>query len=147
MRATLASLAPHFQSVLLLREMEGLPCNEIAHIVGATHVTVRWRLHRGRKLFQEEWERRARLREKGGDRAIETGELDGEANERGANDREAMNRHDSMLGQPRADDSTSDASRRSRLLEGNDPRKARGGKREAGHRGGSPAGQGEGEES
>jgi RNA polymerase sigma-70 factor (ECF subfamily) len=71
-RATLASLAPHFQSVLLLREMEGLPCNEIAHIVGATHVTVRWRLHRGRKLFQEEWERRARLREKGGDRALET---------------------------------------------------------------------------
>lgn len=68
-RATLASLAPHFQSVLLLREMEGLPCNEIAHIVGATHVTVRWRLHRGRKLFQEEWERRLRLRDAGGDRA------------------------------------------------------------------------------
>lgn len=67
-RATLAGLAPHFQSVLVLREMEGLPCNEIAHIVGATHVTVRWRLHRGRKLFQEEWERRARLREGGGDR-------------------------------------------------------------------------------
>jgi RNA polymerase sigma-70 factor, ECF subfamily len=78
-RATLASLAPHFQSVLLLREMEGLPCNEIAHIVGATHVTVRWRLHRGRKLFQEEWERRARLREKGGDRTIETGRLEGGA--------------------------------------------------------------------
>jgi hypothetical protein len=29
--------------------------------VGATHVTVRWRLHRARKLFQEEWERRERL--------------------------------------------------------------------------------------
>lgn len=69
-RATLASLAPHFQSVLVLREMEGLPCNEIATIVGATHVTVRWRLHRGRRLFQEEWERRARLREKGGDRNV-----------------------------------------------------------------------------
>jgi len=61
-QACLASLAPHFQSVLQLREMEGLPCTEIARIVGATHVTVRWRLHRGRKLFQEEWERRARLR-------------------------------------------------------------------------------------
>lgn len=58
--AVLATLAPHFQSVLVLREIEGLPCNEIAKIVGATHVTVRWRLHRGRKLFQEEWERRAR---------------------------------------------------------------------------------------
>ena len=62
-RACLESLAPHFQSVLVLREVEGLPCNEIADIVGATHVTVRWRLHRGRKLFQEEWERRARLAE------------------------------------------------------------------------------------
>jgi RNA polymerase sigma-70 factor (ECF subfamily) len=64
-RDCLASLAPHFQSVLVLRELEGLACNEIAEIVGATHVTVRWRLHRGRKLFQEEWERRARLAERG----------------------------------------------------------------------------------
>ena len=65
-KACMDALAPHFQSVLVLREIEGLPCNEIARIVGATHVTVRWRLHRGRKLFQEEWERRARLREKTG---------------------------------------------------------------------------------
>jgi RNA polymerase sigma-70 factor (ECF subfamily) len=65
-RECLASLAPHFQSVLVLRELEGLPCNRIAEIVGATHVTVRWRLHRGRKLFQEEWERRQRLSESGG---------------------------------------------------------------------------------
>ena len=57
----LDSLAPHFEAVLRLRELEGLPCNQIAEIVGATHVTVRWRLHRGRKLFQEEWERRLRL--------------------------------------------------------------------------------------
>jgi len=60
-RDVLASLAPHFQSVLVLRELEGLACTEIARIVGATHVTVRWRLHRGRKLFQEEWERRLRV--------------------------------------------------------------------------------------
>ena len=64
-RACLEALAPHFQSVLVLRELEGLPCTEIAEIVGATHVTVRWRLHRGRKLFQEEWERRERLSEAG----------------------------------------------------------------------------------
>lgn len=60
-RACLSSLAPHFQSVLVLREIDGMGCPEIADIVGATHVTVRWRLHRGRKLFQEEWERRERL--------------------------------------------------------------------------------------
>lgn len=59
-RDCLDSLAPHFSSVLVLRELEGLPCNEIAPLVGATHVTVRWRLHRGRKLFLEEWERRQR---------------------------------------------------------------------------------------
>jgi len=64
-RACIDSLAPHFQTVLTLRELEGLPCTEIARIVGATHVTVRWRLHRGRKLFQEEWERRERLAAKG----------------------------------------------------------------------------------
>jgi len=67
----LSALAPHFQSVLVLRELEGLPCNEIARIVGATHVTVRWRLHRGRKLFQEEWERRRRVTEAGGRRPSE----------------------------------------------------------------------------
>ena len=56
-RACIDRLAPHFRSVMVLRELEGLPCTEIAEIVGATHVTVRWRLHRGRKLFQDEWER------------------------------------------------------------------------------------------
>lgn len=62
-RDCIASLAPHFQTVLTLRELEGLSCLEIADIVGATHVTVRWRLHRGRKLFAEEWARRERLAE------------------------------------------------------------------------------------
>ena len=56
-RACIDRLAPHFRSVMVLRELEGLPCTEIAKIVGTTHVTVRWRLHRGRKLFLEEWER------------------------------------------------------------------------------------------
>jgi len=48
--------------VLVLRELEGLSCLDIARIVGATHVTVRWRLHRGRQLFQDEWERRQQAR-------------------------------------------------------------------------------------
>jgi RNA polymerase sigma-70 factor (ECF subfamily) len=61
-RECIERLAPHFRSVLVLRELEGLACTEIARIVGATHVTVRWRLHRGRKLFQEEWERMERSR-------------------------------------------------------------------------------------
>lgn len=57
-RECIDSLAPHFRSVMVLRELDGLACAEIAKIVGATNVTVRWRLHRGRKLFQDEWERR-----------------------------------------------------------------------------------------
>jgi RNA polymerase sigma-70 factor (ECF subfamily) len=64
-RDCIAALAPHFQTVLVLRELEGMSCAEISEIVGATQVTVRWRLHRGRKLFQEEWERRERLAEAG----------------------------------------------------------------------------------
>lgn len=74
-RACINSLAPHFRTVLALRELEGLACNEIAKVVGATHVTVRWRLHRGRKLFQEEWERRERARLSGADRLSEAGGL------------------------------------------------------------------------
>lgn len=73
-RDCIAALAPHFQSVLVLRELEGMSCAEIAEIVGATHVTVRWRLHRGRKLFQEEWQRRERVAE------AERGRLPADAN-------------------------------------------------------------------
>lgn len=84
--AVLRTLAPHFQSVLTLREIEGLSCPEIAEIVGATHVTVRWRLHRGRKLFQEEWERRARMRQQGACELLESGLPESEASERGTSD-------------------------------------------------------------
>lgn len=64
-RACIDRLAPHFRTAMVLRELEGLPCTEIAKIVGATHVTVRWRLHRGRKLFLDEWERMERAGELG----------------------------------------------------------------------------------
>ncbi|MFT4540282.1 MAG: RNA polymerase sigma-70 factor (ECF subfamily) [Planctomycetota bacterium] len=70
----LSALAPHFQSVLMLRELEGMACNDIAEIVGATHVTVRWRLHRGRKLFQDEWERRMRVTDSDPSRSLEAEE-------------------------------------------------------------------------
>jgi RNA polymerase sigma-70 factor (ECF subfamily) len=71
-RTCIDNLAPHFRAVLTLRELEGLSCIAIADIVGATHVTVRWRLHRGRKLFQEEWARQERLRELGSEGGEET---------------------------------------------------------------------------
>lgn len=71
-RRCIAALPPHFGAVLALRELEGLPCTEIARIVDATHVTVRWRLHRARKLFQEEWERRSRRDGRGGAERLES---------------------------------------------------------------------------
>ncbi len=57
-RDVLDGLADHFRTALVLREFEGLSCREIADVVGATQVTVRWRLHRGRKLFLEAWNRK-----------------------------------------------------------------------------------------
>jgi RNA polymerase sigma-70 factor (ECF subfamily) len=81
-RACIDRLAPHFQAVMVLRELEGLPCTEIAEIVGATHVTVRWRLHRGRKLFQDEWER---MQRSGGLRAELEGDGTREGTEEGTN--------------------------------------------------------------
>lgn len=49
-----------FKAVLVLRDLHGLSCREIAPILNVTHATVRWRLHKGRKLFRERWERIAR---------------------------------------------------------------------------------------
>jgi len=53
----LDSLDPKFRVVLVLRDIHGLSSREIAPILGVTHVTARWRLHRGRQLFREEWAR------------------------------------------------------------------------------------------
>lgn len=59
-RKVIDKLPPSFRAVLVLRDLEGLSCKEIAPVVGASHATVRWRLHRARKLFKEHWERMAK---------------------------------------------------------------------------------------
>ena len=46
-----------FKSVLVLRDIHGMNCREIAPILQVTHATVRWRLHRGRQIFREHWDR------------------------------------------------------------------------------------------
>lgn len=46
-----------FKSVLVLRDIHGMSCREIAPILQVTHATVRWRLHRGRQIFREHWDR------------------------------------------------------------------------------------------
>lgn len=49
-------LPPKYKTVLTLRDIQGLSCEEIAEIVGCTNATVRWRLHRARRLFKDIWD-------------------------------------------------------------------------------------------
>ena len=56
--AVLERLDAKFRAVLVLRDIHGLSCREIAPILKVTHATARWRLHRGRRAFREHWERR-----------------------------------------------------------------------------------------
>lgn len=49
-----------FKAVLVLRDIHGMSCREIAPILKVTHATVRWRLHRGRQIFREHWDRLVR---------------------------------------------------------------------------------------
>lgn len=55
-RDVIDRLAPKYKAVVTLRDIEGLSCKEIAKIVGTTHATVRWRLHRARIIFRKLWE-------------------------------------------------------------------------------------------
>jgi RNA polymerase sigma-70 factor (ECF subfamily) len=51
-------LPPKYKAVLTLRDIQGFSCEEIGEIVGCTNATVRWRLHRARKLFRSIWDGR-----------------------------------------------------------------------------------------
>jgi RNA polymerase sigma-70 factor (ECF subfamily) len=56
--AVLECLPDKYRTVMVLRELNGLSCKEIARIVSSSHATVRWRLHVARKMFKDAWERR-----------------------------------------------------------------------------------------
>lgn len=56
---TLDRLPPKYKVILTLRDIQGFSCEEIAQIVGCTNATVRWRLHRARKLFRAIWDGKA----------------------------------------------------------------------------------------
>jgi len=53
----LDKLDSKFRTVIVLRDIHGLSCREIAPILKITHATVRWRLHRGRQIFKAHWQR------------------------------------------------------------------------------------------
>lgn len=70
----LSNLDEKFKAVLVLRDIHGLSCREIAPILDVTHATVRWRLHRGRQLFRDEWQRLERV-DLSGARALDDDEM------------------------------------------------------------------------
>jgi len=51
-KRALASLAPPYRAVVVLREIEGLPYDEIAEVTGLAEGTVKSRLLRGRELLR-----------------------------------------------------------------------------------------------
>jgi len=57
-RETLSELPAHYRALLLLRDVEGQTGKAISVASGVGHATVRWRIHRARKLFRAAWERR-----------------------------------------------------------------------------------------
>jgi RNA polymerase sigma-70 factor (ECF subfamily) len=63
----LERLDAKFRAVLVLRDIHGLSCREIAPILRVTHATARWRLHRGRQMFRDHWERMEREAPRGGE--------------------------------------------------------------------------------
>lgn len=48
-------LPPKYKAALVLRDLQGFSCQEIAEIVGCNNATARWRLHRARRMFKAIW--------------------------------------------------------------------------------------------
>jgi RNA polymerase sigma-70 factor (ECF subfamily) len=47
-----------YRTVLILRDLEGFSCSEVAAIEGRREATIRWRLSRAREMFRKSWELR-----------------------------------------------------------------------------------------
>jgi RNA polymerase sigma-70 factor, ECF subfamily len=47
-----------YRTVLILRDLEGFSCSEVAAIAGRREATIRWRLSRAREMFRRAWELR-----------------------------------------------------------------------------------------
>ena len=60
----LEMLSPRRRAVLVLREIEGEPVQEIARLLGVTAVTVRWHLSRGRQELRQQLQSGDRERRK-----------------------------------------------------------------------------------
>lgn len=51
----LDELPEKYRTVILLRDVHELSCEEIAQMIGCTNATTRWRLHKARELFRARW--------------------------------------------------------------------------------------------
>ncbi len=51
----LDELPAKYRDIIVMREMEGVPAEEIAVLIGVDYSTTRWRLHQARRLFREAW--------------------------------------------------------------------------------------------
>lgn len=57
-RLVLDSLPAKYKTVIVLRDIHEMSCEEISKIIHCTNATTRWRLHKAREMFKERWERR-----------------------------------------------------------------------------------------
>lgn len=53
----LNALPQKYKTVIVLRDIHELSCEEIAKIIDCTNATTRWRLHKAREMFKERWEK------------------------------------------------------------------------------------------
>lgn len=53
----LDSMPEKYSTVIKLRDVAELSCEDIAKIIRCTNATTRWRLHRAREIFKEKWDR------------------------------------------------------------------------------------------
>jgi RNA polymerase sigma-70 factor, ECF subfamily len=53
----LNALPQKYKTVIILRDVQELACEDIAKIIGCTNATTRWRLHKAREMFKERWDR------------------------------------------------------------------------------------------
>jgi RNA polymerase sigma-70 factor (ECF subfamily) len=51
----LTDLPEKYRSIIVMREMEGTPAEDIAKAIGVDYSTTRWRLHQARLLFRQAW--------------------------------------------------------------------------------------------
>ena len=58
----LQEIPVNYRTVLVLRDLEGFSCSEVAAIEGRREATIRWRLSRAREMFRKIWERRQGIR-------------------------------------------------------------------------------------